>query len=566
MNGLRLYRSLSRMRVNYRAKVMSVAFVGTHVPLIALVAYVASLTTTDWPSFLGVLGTALLATLGGTGVTLAVLNGLLQPVLVTSGALRAYRLDRRIEPLPTQFGDEVGTLMADAFETLCHLEATRSRLEHVDEASGLANRASLAKEIETMTAAGRPFAVCLVAIDSFNRLSTSVGAETATAAVAQIGRRLEAFLGTATVIARVSPDQLAFIAPHQADDEACSGTAELVSDVMIKCGARLQLAGITAQPGLAAGIALHPADGATAEALLDCAAAATGLSPGRGQVAFFSPEARSEALERLRLEEDLRLAISDGGLELHYQPVVDLGRQRLVGAEALMRWRHPEHGMIAPGRFIPIAETSGLIAPMGLWALDRACAQIARWNASGQPGLRVAVNVSARQFHDVHLTDHIREALARHDVRPEQLEIELTESAAMEDFSHTRAVFRRLRELGVGIAIDDFGTGFASLSYLRRLPFDKLKVDREFVTHVHQIPESQAICSSLIALAEGLGLRVLAEGPEAEEEVHFLFSRGCSLFQGYYFGRPAPADAMASQVPAEKLRQFADNPGARGAA
>ena len=327
---------------------------------------------------------------------------------------------------------------------------------------------------------------------------------------------------------------------------------------MLQCGAQIRLDRMNVQPSLSGGISVFPRDGATAAELIDCAAAATSMSDNMSQVAFYSPKARAEALDRFLIEEELRIALREGHLALHYQPVVDLAQGRAVGAEALMRWNHPERGMIPPGRFIPVAESSGLIVPMGLWVLDAACAQIAQWNATGLPGLKVAVNLSARQFHDSRLIEQVRDALGKHAVAPDQLEIELTESAAMDDFGHSRTIFGKLRDLGVGIAIDDFGTGFASLSYLRRLPFDKLKVDREFVSNVHLLPENQAICTALITLATGLGLRVLAEGTEEEEEVGFLFERGCALFQGYYLGRPAPAQDFVSAITSPRIAEVGD--------
>jgi EAL domain-containing protein (putative c-di-GMP-specific phosphodiesterase class I) len=287
-------------------------------------------------------------------------------------------------------------------------------------------------------------------------------------------------------------------------------------------------------------MAAFPEDGSDAATLLDRALAAAAQAGDASPVMLHSAQARQSALHRFGIEQDLRRALDRDEFTLHFQPVVDVRSRTAVGAEALIRWRHPERGLIAPGEFIGAAETSGLIEPIGLWVLRNACAQVRAWNRTGHDSLRMAINLSARQFLDPDLMAHVVEAINDHGISPAQLEIELTETAAMVDHDHTRRLFTSLRDIGVSIAIDDFGTGFASMSYLRTLPFDKLKIDREFVTNVHKIPQNQAICGALIELSKGLGLKVLAEGTESEEEVRYLVEHGCSLFQGFYFSRPVP--------------------------
>jgi EAL domain-containing protein (putative c-di-GMP-specific phosphodiesterase class I) len=284
------------------------------------------------------------------------------------------------------------------------------------------------------------------------------------------------------------------------------------------------------------------------------------------RVAVFSPEAREAQREAMRFEDDLRAALEADQFLLHFQAVVDLEARRAIGAEALIRWQHPELGLVPPGRFIPVAEKSGLIRPIGYWVLDAACARIAAWNAEGMPKQRIAINLAAEQFHDAGLVDSVRRAIDAHRISADQIELELTETAATTDHLHTRAVFSRLRDLGVSISIDDFGTGFASLSQLRRLPFDKLKIDREFVTEVHARTESQAICAALIALADGLGIDVLAEGTEEADEIRWLHGRGCRLFQGFGFARPMDADAYAAWIRSGELAAKSEAFGAKDAA
>ena len=220
----------------------------------------------------------------------------------------------------------------------------------------------------------------------------------------------------------------------------------------------------------------------------------------------------------------------------------------MVGAEALLRWRHPELGMVSPARFIPVLEQSGMMEDVGLWVLNAACRQARAWEDQGLSGLKLAVNLSARQCRDPGLAKVIVRTLERHSLKPESLELELTETAAMEDSDRTRALLGELRHAGIGVAIDDFGAGYSSLSYLKNLPFSKLKIDREFVDRVDQRRDSQAICAALVELSRRLGITVLAEGVERREEVDALQTLGCGMFQGYFFSPPLAAAAFAAKA------------------
>ena len=253
----------------------------------------------------------------------------------------------------------------------------------------------------------------------------------------------------------------------------------------------------------------------------------------------------------LVLEQDLRSAIANQEFELYYQPVMDLDLGQPVGAEALIRWNSPSRGFVAPARFIPLAEATGLIEPIGLWVLRNACQQAAGWD----PQMRVSVNLGAGQFMDEDLGWQIADAIATAGLRPDQLVIELTETMALLDYDHSRRLLTQLRDSGVQIALDDFGTGFASLRTLRQLPIDILKIDREFVTDVHTSPDAQAICAALLTLGQGLGIRVLAEGTETAQEVAYLHRHGCKQFQGYYFARPVPAHVLGATFDNLRLRQ-----------
>jgi Amt family ammonium transporter len=282
-------------------------------------------------------------------------------------------------------------------------------------------------------------------------------------------------------------------------------------------------------------------------ALLSRTLASLSLHPG--EIASAVMPATDPALvarERYTFEQDLRQAMGRNELEMRYQPLIDAGLGRVVGAEALVRWSHPTRGSVSPGQFIPVMEAMGLAHEIGLWVLNAAVREAKAWQAIGS--LRVAVNVSGRQLDRADVASLVARTLARHALPPEALEIELTESVAMSDGVRAAAVLDELRATGIKIAIDDFGTGYSSLSALRTLTFDKIKIDREFVSHVDKRRDSQAICQSIIALARGLGIRVLAEGVERRPEYQWLLRHGCTHFQGYYFSPPLTGTDFAAFV------------------
>jgi EAL domain-containing protein (putative c-di-GMP-specific phosphodiesterase class I) len=541
MRELWLYDRMNRLRFrNYRAKIMSIAFLGTHLPLLALIVYLALTAPQTWRIRLATLGVTLVATLVGTAITLLLLDHLLRPVLLTARTLRRYRTSRDVGGLPTHYPDEAGTLMADAAHTIAHLESALQTLEYLDGTTGLPNRKRLIEDLAVRFLPQGRCAVCAIRFVQYARLLESLDRSAAEAAARALAARLHAATRDGPLY-RVAGAEFALVIEAPASPplsvESCTAT---LAALLAACAGSILADGVAIEPLLHAGVALFPDDAGAPETLIDHALAAVALASDEIRVGFHSPGARREAVDRLRLEQELRRALAAEEFVLHFQPVIDLTAGQAVGAEALIRWQHPERGLLAPAQFIPAAEATGLIEPIGLWVIRRACAQLHRWNASGLTGLKLAVNLSARQFRDHGLVRHIDEALRDARIAADQLEIELTETAAMADHEHTRSMFRRLRELGVSIAIDDFGTGFASMSQLRQLPFDKLKIDREFVANVAAMRGSQAICEALISLAGGLGLAVLAEGTETAEEVFYLRSRGCRLYQGYFFSRPVP--------------------------
>jgi EAL domain-containing protein (putative c-di-GMP-specific phosphodiesterase class I)/GGDEF domain-containing protein len=360
--------------------------------------------------------------------------------------------------------------------------------------------------------------------------------------MAELASRARSTLRKETPLARVEPDCLAAILRGRPEAEGARELRALAYVLKNELGVGADR--ITPDIGVAA--AIFPRDGAEPEALLARTLAAL---PRQGEdpsdlISFTAPGRFDDARDSFQLEQDLRAAIGKDQFRLAFQPIVDLIVGRVTGAEALLRWRRPLHGEIAPARFVPPLEESGLIEEVGLWALDAACREARGWRDKGLSNLTVAVNLSAVQVRpSLPLT--IVRTLARHRLTPEWLEVELTETAAMRDAARTREVLEQLKEAGLGVAIDDFGAGYSNLSYLKNLPFTKLKIDREFTHKVHERADCRAICAALVALAGGLGIRVMAEGVEERGEVETLLGLGCSTFQGYFFAPPLSAEDFA---------------------
>jgi EAL domain-containing protein (putative c-di-GMP-specific phosphodiesterase class I) len=310
---------------------------------------------------------------------------------------------------------------------------------------------------------------------------------------------------------------------------------------------------ITVTPSI--GISMYPAHGDTVEALIRNADAAMYHAKARGRYnsQLFTPELDADRQLRVGLENDLREALNQNQFMLHYQPQVELATGRIVGTEALLRWRHPEKGMISPAEFIPVAEQSGLIVPIGEWVLREACRQNREWQLDGLPIVPVAVNISAVQFLRRTLDQTILEALSAASLEPRYLELELTETVVMRDIDRTVEVLNKLQSAGIHFAIDDFGTGYSSLSYLRCFKINKLKIDQSFVRELTNNPDDVAIIDAIIGLARNFRLRVLAEGVETAEQLEFLREHACDDIQGYYFSRPVAADAFARLLQTETL-------------
>ncbi|MCU1321069.1 MAG: gmr 1 [Acidobacteriaceae bacterium] len=546
MNNLGLYRAVSSLlRIKYRTKIMLIAFAGTHVPLLALIFYFVQKTVPGGVDF-KILVIATLATLGGTALTLTILNYLLQPIFLTARSLKEYAQEGILPDLPTGFTDEAGTLMADAQSALLKLDASLRRLTDFDQVTALPTRHAFMRVLDTETSVEAGLALCAMNVSNYDRIAAAFGQSAVNSVMVGIAARFRDLLGDEAPLSRVGTNIFVFTLDlNQAGD-----LASRVEAIRLAIESELFLPGLSLRLEVNAGVSLHPGGLLDAERLINEAISALAETHVESAIhtTFFSPQQNERARDVFLLERDIRLAIEQENFSVHYQPIIDIAVGRVVGAEALVRWSHPTRGMVSPLAFIPIAEQSGLMDAIGMRVLQQVCRQMGRWVGTPLENVKVSINLSARQFLNPDAVLQISDALEANKVSPHNLEIELTETTVIQDTERTLLILQVLRKMGITIAIDDFGTGYSGLSYLKTLPFDRLKIDREFIQNVDQTITSKAICKSLIELASGLGIEVLAEGTETAAEVRMMRSLGCSLYQGYHFARPLPADKFLEAV------------------
>ncbi|QBE62067.1 bifunctional diguanylate cyclase/phosphodiesterase [Pseudoduganella lutea] len=435
---------------------------------------------------------------------------------------------------------------------------TEQRIRHIahhDALTGLPNRIllqdRLAQAVAYANRGGRRMWVLLIDLDRFKFVNDTLGHKAGDHLLRTIAGRLRAAVRETDTVARLSGDEFVAILSEHADEALAP---EIIDRIMAALAQPMTLDGKEFCVTCSIGVASYPADGTPADHLIEHADIAMYAAKklGRNRWQFYHGAMNEETRERLRIEGALRNALERGEFVLHYQPQVDLASGRIVGMEALLRWQHPELGMVPPQRFIGLAEETGLIVPIGAWVLRTACAQAKAWNDAWAPGglppLRVAVNLSARQFAQPDLVPSIAQVLADTGLPAACLDLELTESLFVDDVAQAVEVLHQLKALGVALSIDDFGTGYSSFSYLRRFPIDVLKIDRSFVADIASDADEAAIVVSIIALARNLKLRVIAEGVESLAQLEFLRAHGCDEMQGYYFSRPLPAEEFERMI------------------
>ena len=400
----------------------------------------------------------------------------------------------------------------------------------------------------------KQLALLYLDLDRFKSVNDGIGHVAGDTVFQEVARRLTSCVREADTVARVGGDEFVVLLPEIARTEDAAVVAAKflasVAEPFSAGGRRIDLT-------TSIGVSVFPDDGGDAETLLRSAdnAMYRAKEKGRNNFQLSNPELSEEAIKRLDLQAGLRQALEKEELVLHYQPVLSLTTGRIIELEALVRWQHPESGLLMPGSFIDVAEKAGMMVPLGQWVLKSAASQLKTWQGRGHPDLRVAVNLSPSQFHERNLASTVQQALTDTDLKPETLEIEITEGVAMEDAEVTVANLLALRDLNVGISIDDFGTGYSSLSYLKKFPVTTLKIDRSFVSDVVTNSADAGIVRAVVAMAHGLKLHVIAEGVETKEQFAYLRDNGCDALQGYWFCRPQPVEAVDVLL-AEELERW----------
>ncbi|HEY2705628.1 MAG TPA: EAL domain-containing protein [Candidatus Dormibacteraeota bacterium] len=450
--------------------------------------------------------------------------------------------------------DAVLVLAQDITERVRLEEQLRDQALH-DPLTRLPNRLLLQDRIDHALArqrrTQRPFALLLLDLDNFKTVNDSLGHAAGDHLLVAVAKRLTDCLRASDSAARLGGDEFAILLEDAGGPDHVAPVAERLVDA-------LRQPFIVEQReiflGVSIGVAISDASRLSADEMLRDADLAmyAAKAQGRGRHVVFSPRMREAALDRVALEHDLRRAVTAGDLHLVYQPQIDLRSGETVGVEALVRWRHPVLGMVPPDRFIPLAEEAGMIGALDAWVLETACAQTRAWREAGAGGLQVAVNLSGTEFEDAELVDRVAEVLARHDLRPADLELEITERVAVQQERSARQTLDRLRAMGVRIAIDDFGTGYSMLASLRQFPGDKLKIDKSFVQEIVDTQDRAPLVAAIVAMGHGLGLEVVAEGVETEEQLAVLRRLRCDGAQGYLLGRPADPHVVEQRVLAER--------------
>ena len=443
-------------------------------------------------------------------------------------------------------------------------------LSYYDKVTGLPNRILLKRQLVQALAAARQhkriLAVLTVDIDHFNRINDTLGYALGDELLHEVGQRLVRDLrnssmtweephgapwpgreGRGDVIAHLGGDEFVLVLTEIRAPENAGVVARRISEVL---ASPFSLKGNEVCITLSTGISVYPDDGHDAEILLKQSALALNHAKAEGHncCKFYTASMNARAFERLSMESHLRKALESEQFRLYYQPKVNIMRGQVVGMEALVRWEHPEHGLVSPTRFIPIAEERGLIIPLGEWILRHACQQVVAWRSQGMPSLRVSVNLSAAQFSHQDLPAMLEGIMRETGMDPHWLELEITESLLMNDVNSTIERLSKLQELGLAISIDDFGTGYSSLAYLKRFPISTLKIDQSFMREVPNDPGDGAIVTTVVALAHSLGLKVVAEGVEQESQLAFLKQLGCDEVQGFYYSAPLPTNDFAEWV------------------
>ena len=478
------------------------------------------------------------------------------PGAEVSGELRARHADgswRSIDAVLKNLLDDpaVGGIVVNYRDVTTRktLEEELRRQAFHDSLTGLANRALFADRLEHALSRTRSFgqhvAVLFIDLDDFKTVNDSLGHGEGDLLLVAVAERLQQPLRSGDTLARMGGDEFAVLLEDPSD---ASGPVEVAQRLLAALEPPFERGGKELFVHASVGIAVSTVKSMTPGDLLRDADVSmyTAKSNGKNRVEVFQPSMHAAATARLALKGDLERAMEREEFALLYQPIIQLKTGQVTGVEALLRWHHPRRGVVGPTEFIPVAEETGLIIPLGRWVLTEACRQAVAWDAEARRPLRMSVNVSGRQIHQAGFADEVAEVLAATGLDASRLTLELTESVLMQDVEVTAATLGELKALGVRLAIDDFGTGYSSLSYLRRFPIDELKIDRSFVATVNVGPDQSALVRSILKLGDTLHLETVAEGIEEADQLHELQGLGADLGQGFYFAKPLTSEAIST--------------------
>jgi diguanylate cyclase (GGDEF)-like protein/PAS domain S-box-containing protein len=454
-----------------------------------------------------------------------------EPVLDSSGAFTGYR----------GVGKDISERKQD--------EERIQFLANHDALTSLPNRTMFSEvlnlAIQNARRYNRNFAVLFIDLDRFKNINDTLGHDAGDKLLQEMGTRLVQTVRSSDVVARLGGDEFVVLVQEVAESKQVAAVARKILSALVE---PMVMQGQECRVTASIGICMYPSEAKDEKALMKNADIAMyrAKEDGKNNYKFYSEEINVHTFERMALETSLRRGLERNEFFLHYQAKVDLHTQRITGVEALVRWQHPDLGVVPPVQFIPLAEETGLIVPIGKWVLNTACARNVAWQREGLPPLSMAVNLSARQFADEDLVKDIADALKESGMKPELLELELTESMVIQNPERAGKVLAEIKKMGVRLAIDDFGVGYSSLTHLKRFPIDTLKVDRSFIRDLPQDPEDKAICQAIIAMGKSLNLTVVAEGVETLEQQTFLHDHNCDEMQGFYFSKPITGDEFAT--------------------
>ncbi len=443
---------------------------------------------------------------------------------------------------------EVIRNITEDLSTEAQLREHRERLYHLvhhDALTNLPNRMLLQDRLSRMTMKAKRnktyVAILFLDLDRFKKINETLGHDIGDQLLLEVGKRLENCVRKSDTVARLGGDEFGILLDDLRDVKFVAVVARKILQALSK---PILIKDYELYATSSIGISLYPEDGEDEDVLLRCADTALyrAKDAGKNNYQYYTPDMNTRAFEFLLLESGLRKALDNEELVVFYQPLLDLKNKKLIGMEALLRWRHPEKGMISPGDFIPLAEETGLIEPIGEWVLRAACTQNKQWQDEGYPPVKVSVNMSGRQFAKKNIAEMIGNILEETGLNPEYLGIEITESVIMQDVKSTISKLKQLQDMGITLSIDDFGTGYSSLSYLKLFPIDNLKIDRSFVFNITSDSTDAAIAASVILLAHSMDLKVVAEGVETEEQLEVLHEQGCDYVQGFLFSKPLAAE------------------------